>query len=67
MQSMPSQLTADDIVPLIAALTPQERTRLLRLVARPHSDDAALYHAMPLVNDEFSGEDEPLAWDDVLD
>ena len=68
MQSMPSQLTADDIVPLIAALTPQERTRLLRLIARPQSprepsDDASLYHAMPPNSEKFSADGEPLAWE----
>ena len=68
MRSMPSQLTADDIVPLIAALTPQERTRLLRLIARPQSprepsDDASHYHAMPPSSEEFSADGEPLAWE----
>ena len=62
MQSMPNQLTVDDIVPLIAALTPQERARLLRLIAKPQSDDASLYRAIPPTNEEFSAEEEPLAW-----
>ena len=60
---MPSQLTADDIVPLIAALTPQERTRLLRLIAKPQSDDASLYDAIPPTKEEFSTDEDPLAWD----
>ena len=63
MQSMPNQLTVDDIVPLIAALTPQERTRLLRLIAKPQRDDASLYRAIPPTNEEFSAEGEPLAWE----
>lgn len=63
MQSVPSQLTADEIAPLIAALTPQERTRLLRLIAKPQSDDAALYRAMPPTNEEFSVDEEPWAWE----
>ena len=63
MQAMASQFTVDDIVPLIAALTPRERTRLLRLIARPQSDDASLYCAIPLRIDEFSADEEPLAWE----
>ena len=63
MQSIPSHLTADDIVPLIAALTPQERTRLLCLIVRPHTDNASAYQAMPPSDDEFSSDEEPLAWD----
>ncbi len=60
---MPGQLTADDIVPLIAALTPQERTRLLRLIARPQSGDASAYQTIPPTSQEFSADDEPLAWE----
>ena len=60
---MPNQLRADDVVPLIAALTPEERTRLLRLIARPQSDDASLYQAMPTTKGEFSADEEPLAWE----
>ena len=63
MQSMPNQLTVDDIVPLIAALTPQERARLLRLIAKPQSDDASIYRAIPPTNEEFSADEEPLAWE----
>ena len=63
MQSMPNQLTVDDIVPLIAALTPQERARLLRLIAKPQSDDASLYRAIPPTNAEFSADEEMLAWE----
>jgi len=47
---MPSQLTADDIVPLVAALTPQERTRLLRLIAR--LGYTSWWHLPPLFNPE---------------
>jgi hypothetical protein len=32
MQLMAKALTADDILPLVASLTPQERLRLLRLI-----------------------------------
>ena len=63
MQSMPNQLTVDDIVPLIAALTPQERTRLMRLIVKPQSDDASLYRAIPPTIEEFSPDEESLAWE----
>ena len=64
MQSMPNQVTVDDIIPLIAALTPQERARLLRLIVKPQSsEDASLYRAMPPTNEEFSRDEEPLAWE----
>jgi hypothetical protein len=36
MQSMAKTLTADDIFPLVVSLTPQERVRLLRLMALLH-------------------------------
>ncbi len=65
---MPNQLTVDDIVPLIAALTPGERARLLRLIGEPKSlrepsEDAVLYRKMPPHNEEFSADEEPLAWE----
>ena len=63
MQSMPNLLTVDDIVPLIAALTPQERARLLRLIAKPQGDDASLYRAIPPTIEEFSSDEEALAWE----
>ena len=63
MQSMAKALTADDILPLVASLTPQERARLLRLIALPQGADAAVYRSVPPSRDEFSADDEPLAWD----
>ena len=63
MQSMAKTLTADDILPLVASLTPQERVRLLRLIALPQGSDAPIYRSVPPSRDEFSSEDEPLAWD----
>ena len=42
---------------------PEERTRLLRLIARPQCDDASLYHAMPTTKEELSADEEPLAWE----
>ena len=57
-------MTADDILPLVANLTPQERARLLKLISsRPSSDAAAAYGAVPPGEDEFSTDEEPLAWE----
>jgi len=65
MQSMAKTLTADDILPLVASLTPQERLRLLRLIALPQGADAdaPAYRSVPPSRDEFSADEEPLAWD----
>jgi hypothetical protein len=63
MQSMAKTLTADDILPLVASLTPQERVRLQRLIALPQGGDASVYRSVPPARDEFSTDDEPLAWD----
>jgi hypothetical protein len=61
MQSMAKTLTADDILPLVASLTPRERVRLLRLIAS--SQDALAYPSVPPSCDEFSADEESLAWD----
>ena len=63
MQAMPKALTADDILPLVASLTPQERVRLLRLIALPQGSDASIYQSVPPSRDEFPADEEPLAWD----
>ncbi len=63
MQAMPKPLTADDIIPLVASLTLQERVRLLRLIALPQGADAPVYQSVPPSRDEFSADEEPLAWD----
>ena len=63
MQAMPKALTADDILPLVASLTPRERVRLLRLISMPQAADAPVYQAVPPSRDEFSADEEPLAWD----
>jgi hypothetical protein len=60
---MPKPLTADDILPLIAALTPHERARLLRFMASTRGDDASSYRLLPPLSDEFSTDEEPLAWE----
>ena len=57
-------LTADDILPLVDCLTPQERVRLLRLLSvRPGADEGDAYRTVPLTREEFSSDEEPLSWD----
>ena len=60
---MANALTGDDILLLVASLTPRERMRLLRLIASPQGADAAIYHSVPPSRDEFSAGEDPLAWD----
>lgn len=60
---MARALTADDILPLVDSLTLQERVRLLRLIAGPQGGDASVYRSVPPSRDEFSADDDPLAWD----
>jgi hypothetical protein len=61
---MANPMTADDILPLVADLTVQERVRLIRLIAgQPDTDATAVYEAMPPGRDEFSTDEEPLSWD----
>jgi hypothetical protein len=61
---MTGLMTADDVLPLIAGLTPQERVRLLRLIAdQPRTDEAAVYNVAPPRPDEFSVDEDPLAWE----
>ncbi len=60
---MAKGLTADDILPLVASMTPQERVRLQRLIALLQGGDASLYGAVPAARDEFSVDDESLGWD----
>jgi hypothetical protein len=63
MRAMPKSLTADDILPLVASLTPQERVRLLRLITSPPGADAVVYRAVPPAADEFSTDEDLLTWD----
>jgi hypothetical protein len=63
MQAMPKPLTADDIIPLVASLTPKERVRLLRLIALSEGTDASVYRSVPPSPDEFSSDEEALGWE----
>ena len=61
---MSKALNADDILPLVACLTPQERVRLLRLISvQPGADDRNAYREFPPAREEFSSDEEPVAWD----
>jgi len=61
---MPKHLSAKDIFPLVDCLSPDERLRLLRFIsARPAADDRDTYRALPPRNEEFSSDEDLLAWD----
>lgn len=62
VRTAPKSLTADDVLPLVACLTPQERVRLLRLLPSPPGADASVYASVPPARDEFSTDEESLAW-----
>ena len=59
---MSQPLTADDILPLVAQLSPAERVRFFRLV-RSVGNDAEAYRAVPPAPNEFSGDEDALGWD----
>ncbi|MCC6368780.1 MAG: hypothetical protein IT165_35100 [Bryobacterales bacterium] len=58
---MSNSLTVEEIVPLVEALPPEERARLVRLITGLH--DSSIYAARPPAGDEFSTDEDPLAWD----
>ena len=60
---MAKPLSAEDILPLVSCLTPQERVRLLRLITAPAGTDAVVYRVLPPAREEFSTDEDPLAWD----
>ena len=60
---MAKRLTADEILPLVADMTPQEPVRLIRLIIHQPHNEGAVYDAAPPRHDEFSSDDEPLAWE----
>lgn len=63
---MATPLTASDFWPLILKLPHDERVRLAKLALRAAADDgadAAAYAAVRPSADEFSQDEEPLAWE----
>jgi hypothetical protein len=61
---MPKHLRAEDIFRLVDCLSPDERLRLLRFIStRPAGDDPEVCRAMSPRNEEFSRDEDRLAWD----
>jgi len=61
---MPKHLSAEDIFPLVDCLSLDDRLRLLRFIsAQPAADDRDVYRALPPRNEEFSSDEDLLAWD----
>lgn len=60
---MAQQLTANDLLPLVARLAPQERRRLIQLIAATSERDASIYRANPPLSTEFSSDEESLGWE----
>jgi hypothetical protein len=59
---MADPMTAEDLLPLVARLSPQERARFLRLMTAS-ANDAKAYAALPPKTDEFTTNEDELAWD----
>lgn len=56
--------TADELIPHVTALPPDERVRLVRLVLQQRDiSDAIKYGLMPPGENEFSTDHTSLAWD----
>jgi hypothetical protein len=63
---MSDPLTASDFWPLILKLPHDERVRLAKLALRAAAQDdspANAYAAAPSATDEFTTDEEPLAWE----
>jgi hypothetical protein len=64
---MNPRLTAEDLWPLVQKLPHDEQVRLaklaLRAAAQSGGSDGATYRASPPGRDEFSSEEDPLAWE----
>lgn len=63
MQLMLDAKTVEEIIPLVEALSPQERARLVRLIIGAANGDSSGYQAIPQTSQEFSTEEDTLAWD----
>jgi hypothetical protein len=61
---MAKSVSIEDLLPLVARLTPRDRARLLRLIAAsPDGSAAAAYAAVPPGPGEFSSDEDPLEWE----
>jgi hypothetical protein len=60
-------LTDDDLRPMIARLSHDEQVRLAKIALRAAAGspdlDVTAYRTAPPGRDEFSGDDDPLAWE----
>jgi hypothetical protein len=63
----PAALTAEDLWPLVQKLPHDEQVRLAKLTlmaaSRGPGTDSEAYRAAPPAPDEFSSDDDPLAWE----
>jgi hypothetical protein len=60
---MADELKADDILPLIAKLSREERRRLFRLALGQGRTDAQAYAAQSPRDDEFFSDEDSLVWE----
>lgn len=60
---MASPLTVEQIIPLVEALPLAERARLVRLITASPTSDSSIYASRPPASNEFSTDEELLAWD----
>jgi hypothetical protein len=60
---MSQPLTANDLLPLVARLEPQERQRLVQLITETSERDASIYRITPPAQVEFSDDEASLGWD----
>jgi hypothetical protein len=61
---MDRPVTSDELLALVAALSPRERARLIRLIAEQAGvEEATVYRTAPPRPDEFSNDEDPLAWE----
>lgn len=60
---MAGELKAEDILPLIAKLSREERQRLFRLALGQGRTDEQAYAALPPKDDEFTSDEGHLSWE----
>jgi hypothetical protein len=59
---MADPMTAEDLLPLVARLSPKERARFVRLMSGS-VNDAQAYQVSPPRPDEFHADEDGLSWD----
>jgi hypothetical protein len=60
---MTNELTADDLIPIIAKLSMTERRQLMRLAFGSQTNDDELYSSQPVRENEFTSDEDSLSWD----